>query len=159
MKLMRIAKLINKPVKEIVTVLIAKGAVVKKSPLTILDDRMINILSITYKIDVRKLYNVHNKQEQNAPNKPKKNCKPSTSKNITKQKPQLKYLVNTKAKIVNNICDKKSYATQRDAQEQINTIKLHSSRSQIPQRAYHCPTCEYWHLSSKSEGKPKRNWK
>jgi hypothetical protein len=58
--------------------------------------------------------------------------------------------------IQNTICSKKSFTNHRDAQNEINNIKKHSSRSKIPMRAYYCPKCKYYHLTSISSANTKR---
>jgi hypothetical protein len=53
-------------------------------------------------------------------------------------------------------CRKASYASREDAETRLRQIaakatgrKRQRHRQVLPQRAYLCPTCELWHLTSK----------
>lgn len=48
-------------------------------------------------------------------------------------------------------CDKTYFATEKDAEEYIIKLKATSKRSVKPQRAYLCPHCNSWHLTSRDK--------
>lgn len=46
------------------------------------------------------------------------------------------------------ICDKKTFPTKKDAQNSLKTIRSVGGEHKKPQRAYECPKCSGWHLTS-----------
>ena len=50
-------------------------------------------------------------------------------------------------------CKKAKYANEEFANEDILRIKKYSTRNSVPQRAYLCPLCNFWHLTSKRDTK------
>jgi len=51
--------------------------------------------------------------------------------------------------VVPFICDKRTFPTQKDAKASLAKIRNVSGENQKPIRAYECPICSGWHLTSK----------
>jgi hypothetical protein len=49
-------------------------------------------------------------------------------------------------------CKKTSFCNEQFAKDYINKLQKTSSRYKIPQRAYLCPDCLNWHLTSHIDG-------
>lgn len=45
-------------------------------------------------------------------------------------------------------CEKQSYKTRQIAMSKLDEISEEDDRGDKPVRAYKCPHCEYWHLTS-----------
>lgn len=52
-------------------------------------------------------------------------------------------------------CKKVKYASERDANNDIERIRIKSKRNTIPIRSYKCPVCSSWHLTSREDWKDK----
>lgn len=50
--------------------------------------------------------------------------------------------------IVYFICEKKTFPTKRDAQQSLKKIRSVGIKGEKPMRAYECPDCSGWHLTS-----------
>lgn len=48
------------------------------------------------------------------------------------------------------ICHKKAYLSKKEAKAVVKSIARHSRRDKKPKRAYQCPRCGNWHLTSMS---------
>lgn len=48
-------------------------------------------------------------------------------------------------------CDKRTFPTKRDAMESIVKPPTKTKNKPIPIRAYECPICSMWHLTSKPD--------
>lgn len=49
---------------------------------------------------------------------------------------------------------KKRYPNEQMANNQLNLIKKHSTRNQIPTRTYECEFCHGYHLTKRDDRKP-----
>jgi hypothetical protein len=47
------------------------------------------------------------------------------------------------------VCEKERYRTQQAADAELNRIQVHAANQYKPERAYRCPWCGGWHLTSK----------
>jgi len=50
--------------------------------------------------------------------------------------------------MVQFICDKKTFATEKDARRSLKTIRNAEGDNKKPIRVYECPECSGWHLTS-----------
>jgi hypothetical protein len=50
--------------------------------------------------------------------------------------------------IVHFICEKKTFPTKKDAQQSLKKIRSAGGNHEKPMRAYECPKCSGWHLTS-----------
>jgi hypothetical protein len=50
-----------------------------------------------------------------------------------------------------DFCTKTYFATEKDAEFYISKLKQTSTRGKIPKRAYLCPDCFQWHLTSQDK--------
>ena len=53
-------------------------------------------------------------------------------------------------------CKKVKFSTEKDAEFYLNKLKKTSSRKNIPTRAYLCPFCTSWHLTSRESFENKK---
>jgi len=51
-------------------------------------------------------------------------------------------------------CPKTYFATEKDAEFYIDKLKQTSNRAKRPKRAYLCPDCFQWHLTSQDKDLP-----
>jgi hypothetical protein len=52
-----------------------------------------------------------------------------------------------------NPCQKRNYRTKRDAKQAMRSAQA-QGKGRLRLRAYRCPHCPYWHLTSQPKEKP-----